>query len=279
MVDTTRIGTPLFSPTSGRSTKELLSAFTKDGYLTFPAVVDSNRLTELAETLRLRFEKVKANGELFRGGGTKHGHLNCFPGAESRFVYEALAESGVLDVVRDLSPAALRLPNIGCNFNLPHSLAQNEHIDGYAAEPFLVVNVAAVDTDITNGAIEIIPGTHCRPYKYWQLLLDRPKRLRLAMKRGDVLIRTSTLWHRGMPNLSDQARPMLAFSWEDGGSLLPDPYSAHGGQITFLPNRHRTDWSGRLRERAFIAAPGVGTAFLVVKSLIERETKAAAKPR
>lgn len=262
------------SPPSGRSMDQLRQAFAEDGYLTFPGVVDGHKLTELTERIRHQFATAQAMGRLFSGGGTVHGHLNCFPGAISRFVYAALAERGVLDVVRALSPTALRLPNVGCNFNLPGSLAQNEHVDGDPAEPFFVVNVAAVDTALANGAIEILPGTHRAHYKYWQLLLERPKRRRLVMKQGDALIRISTLWHRGMPNFSEEGRPMLAFSWENGGSLMPDPYAVHRGQIAFLPNRHRTDWMGRLRERAFVTAPALGTAFLFVKSLMDRTPNA-----
>ncbi len=257
------------------SMNDLRRDFAENGYVTFEGIVDRARLTELTESIRREFESQKATGRLFSGGGSVHGHLNCFPGVESRFVYEALAQRGILDVVRALSPAAIRPPNIGCNFNLPKSSPQNEHVDGYAAEPFLVVNVAAVDTGMANGAIELLPGTHRRRWKYWQIVFERPKRLRLAMKQGDVLIRTSTLWHRGMPNFTDVGRPMLAFSWEDGGSTLPDPYAVHEGRIAFLPNRHRTNWAGRLRERAFVAAPRAGTAFLVVKSLLERGPEAS----
>ena len=50
---------------------------------------------------------------------------------------------------------------------------------------------------------------------------------------------------------------------------LADPYSAHGGRITFLPNRHGTDWKGRLRERAFVAAPRLGSAYLFVQSMFD----------
>lgn len=264
-----------FPAPSDAAMNDLRRDFAENGYVTFEGIVDRARLTELTESIRREFASQKVTGRLFSGGGTVHGHLNCFPGAASRFVYDTLAQRGIFDVVRALSPAAVRLPNIGCNFNLPKSRPQNEHVDGYATEPFPVVNVAAVDTGIVNGAIELLPGTHRRNFKYWQIVLERPKRVRLSMKQGDVLIRTSTLWHRGMPNLTDEGRPMLAFSWEDGGSKLPDPYAVHEGRIAFLPNRHRTNWAGRVRERAFVAAPRVGTAFLVVKSLLEREPKAS----
>jgi hypothetical protein len=248
----------------------LKKAFADDGYIAFAGVVDRQRLADLDELILAEFERVKAAGELFAGGGVVSGHLNCFPGAVSRFVYETLESEGILDVVRALSPDPLRAPNVGCNLNLPNSSEQNEHIDGYASRPFLIVNVAAVDTDLSNGAMEILPRTHLRNYKHWQILLDRPHRRRLCMRQGDVVIRTSTLWHRGMPNPGARPRPMLAFTWEDGGSSHADPYQANGGRISFLPNRYATGWSGRLRERAYVAAPRVTTLLRAAQSLFER---------
>jgi hypothetical protein len=249
--------------------RALQRSFAENGYLTFEGVVDRTRLEELRGRLLREFERMKASGALFVGGGTMSGHLNCFPGEASRFVYELLEARGIFDLVRALSPSSLRAPNVGCNLNLPGSSSQNDHVDGYAAQPFLIVNVAAVDTNLTNGAMEILPGTHRRAYKYWQLVLESPERRRLSMKQGDVVLRTSTLWHRGMPNSSSEPRPMLAFTWEDGGSTRTDPYQIGDGSIAFLPNRYRTDWRGRWRERAFVAAPRVGTAYRVVRSLLE----------
>ncbi len=243
--------------------------FERDGYLLLEAVVPREPLARLSRAIVERWRVDNASGAMFAGGGTVSGHLNCFPGAESRFVHEALAASGTLRLVAELARQPLRHPHVGCNLNLPGSHPQNEHVDGYAAQPFLIANVAAVDTNLTNGAMEIIRGTHVREHKYWEIVLRNADRRRVPMHQGDVLIRTSTLWHRGMPNESSTPRPMLAFTWEDGGSQVADPYAAHAGRITFLPNRYRTDWRGRLIERAFVAAPRLGTAYRAARSLFE----------
>jgi hypothetical protein len=254
-------------PKVSRLTAALRTRFQDDGFVCLEAVVARNELRELTQSLLNRLQSDRTSGRLPRGGGSLSGHLNCFPGAESRFVYRALEREGVFELVRTLSTAPIDQPNIGCNLNLPGSGAQNEHVDGYAATPFLIVNVAAVDTDLSNGATEVFPRTHLRTYKYWEIALSGVRRQRLLMKQGDVLIRTSTLWHRGMPNHSVNARPMLAFTWENGGNQLADPYAVHDGRITFLPNRFATDWRGRIAERAFVTAPTLGKTYQVVRSL------------
>ena len=248
---------------------EYRSAFREDGYLLLRRVVPMAPLEQLCQRLCAEFARAKNAGELFSGGGMISGHLNCFPGAGSRFVLDALVEAGVLDLVRALSPQAERLPNVGCNFNLPSSSAQNHHLDGYASQPFMIANVAAVTTSVSNGAMQLSAGSHKRDYKYWEFALARLPALQLELSPGDVLLRPSTHWHRGMPNRTRTPRPMLGFSWEEGGSPLGDPYSVHEGQIKFLPNRYGQSLSGQLRERAFASLPSLGAGYLFLRSLLQ----------
>src|SRR5262249_46387382 len=156
------------------------------------------------------------------------GHLNCYPGEAARFAYEALKAHGIVDVIRAISPKSNREPNMGCNFNLPGSVIQHIHMDGVYTREFMIANVAVVGTDLVNGAIDVVPGTHDRFYPYWKFALAGRPHKRLPAEAGDVLVRISRLWHRGMPNHSAAPRPMLAFSWEDGGSVYDDPFSVDG---------------------------------------------------
>lgn len=247
---------------------ELEGFYREYGYLLLSQVVERAPLDALHADLTAEFARAKRDGELFAGGGMIHGHLNCFPGAQSRFVYTALEDAGVIDLIRRFSTTELRQPNIGCNFNMPGSHAQNHHVDGYAATPFMIANVALVKTTAFNGSMQISPRSHRRDYKYWQFVFARHRTLRVDMEVGDVVLRPSTLWHRGMPNRSTQIRPMLGFTWEDGGSRLDDPYSVHEGKIKFLPNRYAQDFAGRLRERAFSSLPALGAGYLFVRSLL-----------
>src|SRR5258707_11532241 len=75
--------------------QDLSSAFEREGYVMLPNVVSKSRLAALTEELRGEFARARASGELFSGGGTISGHLNCFPGAQSRFVYDELEQYGV----------------------------------------------------------------------------------------------------------------------------------------------------------------------------------------
>ena len=249
----------------------LKRTFAEEGYVIFKNVVSKERLAQLRDRLQQEFDRAKTSGGLFSGGGLISGHLNCFPGEESRFVYESLEQHGIIDVVKALFPKATRLPNVGCNFNLPHSVAQHYHMDRNFLDHFIIANVAVVDTDLTNGAIDLVPGTHKKFYKFWRFAVERPHRAskRISMNQGDVMVRDSNVWHRGMPNHTELARPMLAFTWEDGGTTQGDPFQQESGKIVFRQNWYRPTRLGRLRERTFVTAPITYSAYRFVSSLLD----------
>jgi ectoine hydroxylase-related dioxygenase (phytanoyl-CoA dioxygenase family) len=246
-------------------------AIAEDGYIVFRNVVSPERLSELARKIAEEFGRAKASGQLFSGGGLFSGHLNCFPGEASRFAYDTIQEQGIVDLIKTVFPKAQRPPNVGCNLNLPKSVAQHYHADRNFVDNFMIANVAVVDTDLTNGAIDLLPGTHKKFYKYWRFAVERAHRLstRVAMRQGDVLVRNSNVWHRGMPNHTSVPRPMLAFTWEDGGSRQSDPFAVDDGKIAFRTNWFRPNFAGRLRERTFVTAPVTYSAYRFVSSLFD----------
>lgn len=243
--------------------------FAEQGYLVLKNIVPKDELSELKERIFAAYEQAKQTGTLFAGGGNISGHLNCFPGAGSRFAYRALEERGVLDLIRELyrKPMPLR---VSSNFNLPGSVPQHYHMDGVFAEDFMIANVAVVDTDLVNGAIDLLPGTHKRFYEFWRYAIQRCYKLttRFRMEQGDVLVRTSRLWHRGMPNKSVTPRPMLAFTFGEKVAPKTDPFLIKEGNVCFEPNWFRPDLLGRIRERTFVTAPITYSAYRLARSLV-----------
>lgn len=239
------------------------------GYSVLRSVVSKDKLSELAGSLRREYERALAGGELFEGGGRISGHLNFFPGEQARFVHEEVAARGVIDVVGAVAPEQAVAMRVAGNFNLPGSVAQHYHSDGFYTDNFLICNIALVDTDVTNGAIDVLPGTHKRFYSFRDYALRRTYRLstRLPLGQGDVLLRRSTLWHRGMPNRSSAARPMMALTFGEKSAPAGDPFRVNDGRVYFYPNWFGTNRLGRIRERVFVAAPMSYSAYRFVRSL------------
>lgn len=256
------------SLTSGTA-ETLKRSFADDGYFVIRNVIAPEKLSKLHQNIVAEFDRAKQSGTLFSGGGLMSGHLNCFPGAGARFIYETLQERGIIALLQELHPRVNRMPNVGCNFNLPNSVTQHYHTDRDFTKDFLILNVAVVDTVVANGAIEMIPGTHKQYYPYWRFALQRTAQnsIRVPMKQGDIMVRTSNVWHRGMPNQTTVARPMIALTWEDGGSTQEDPFAVESGKITFRPNWFRPTRLGRIREQMFVRVPLSYSAFRFVRSL------------
>jgi hypothetical protein len=240
-----------------------------DGYVIFRDVVSKDGLAGLGRTIVSEFDRARAANELFEGGGLHSGHLNCYPGEAARFVYDELVAAGIVDLVRAVRPDIVDSVRATMNFNLPGSVAQHYHMDGLYTKEFLVCNVAVVDTDLANGAIDLLPGTHREFYKFWRYAVERKYRLstRVPMACGDVIVRKSTLWHRGMPNRTDAPRPMMAITFGEVDPADPDPFMVNDGRVLFYANWFSSSRLGQLRERTFVAAPKTYSAYRFARSL------------
>jgi hypothetical protein len=255
--------------TSGLDLDEFADALDRDGYIVIRDVVSKERLSAFAVELLDEFGRLTEEGLPFEGGGLLSGHLNCFPGARARFIYDELVDRGIVDLVRGYRPDIADSIRPTLNFNLPGSVAQHYHMDDAYLKEFLICNVAVVDTDLTNGAIDVLPGTNREYYKFWRYALERKYRLttRLPMQQGDAVVRKSTLWHRGMPNRSAAPRPMMAITFGEVEDTDADPFAINDGEIEFYPNWFTTSRLGRLRERTFVKAPVTYSAYRFVTSL------------
>lgn len=244
-------------------------ALDDDGYVVIPGVVDRGVLDVFCKTIDDEYQRVNGDGQLMHGGGSFSGHLNCYPGESARAVYDQMSDSGVFEVIRAARPHVADQPRVTLNYNLPGSVAQHYHMDGMYTRDFLICNVAVIDTDLVNGAIDVLPGTHRTFLPFWKYAIGRTWRrtTRVPLQQGDVVIRRSTLWHRGMPNKSARPRQMLAVTFGEVPGDGRDPLLENGGETEFYANWFRPTRLGRLRERIFVAAPISYAAYRFVRSL------------
>lgn len=260
---------PIVDDISARDIERCRAVFDRDGCIVFRGVVATEPLRALGDSLTATYEAMVAQNQLFEGGGTYSGHLNCFPGEASRFVWDQLEAAGITGLARALRPDLADDIRVTMNFNLPGSVAQHYHSDGLYLEEFLICNIAVVDTDVVNGALDVLPGTHQRFYRFWEYATRRKYLLstRIPVRAGDVILRRSTMWHRGMPNHTDRPRPMMAITFGEAAAPGGDPWLENGGRPSFMPNWYKTSRLGRVRERVFVKAPLAYSAYRFVKSL------------
>jgi hypothetical protein len=242
------------------------------GYATIEGCLPPECCEALAGEIAAEYDRF-ASARYRVIGGRLSGHLNCFPGAGVRTLVEAAEQAGITRLVSEMYGAPLELEHVGCNCNLPGSHYQTFHLDSIWSKPCVIVNVVLVETNFTNGAIEIVAGAQHGPLSYWRFVTSRLSRrgVRHPMKPGDVLIRSSRVWHRGAPNYSDKMRPMLALTyWPLRERQVDIDYDQYGGKITFLANRFGTNFLGLTKELIEAYLPWVSSMLSLAGSLPRR---------
>lgn len=203
--------------------------FDRDGYLIFPKVLTSVDL-----------DNVKAALAPYLGKNIKG--RNEFEGRESNRVYAMLAKSSVFaDLVTHPLALSFVEADLGRDCLLSACLAINLH-PGETAQPWhfddshfqwprprpsLGVSTfwALTDTTDSNGATEILPGSHVWPDDHIDGAIAeedfsktgkregdpgaRADAMKVVMPAGSLMIAKGTLWHRGGANVSDEERLLI----------------------------------------------------------------------
>jgi hypothetical protein len=80
-----------------------------------------------------------------------------------------------------------------------------------------------------------------------------------------MLVRFSTMWHRGTKNKTDQVRPMMSLTF---GEKSAPPGDAFDSDIVFQPNWYGTSRKDEVRERVFATVPVVYSTMRFCRSLV-----------
>jgi hypothetical protein len=143
------------------------------------------------------------------------------------------ADPDVVRICRLLVGADMTMCQLASDTPLLGSDYQEIHRDtpalfpesGLETPPFqLAVNFSLVDVTLANGPLEIAPGTHEQSKESGLQRIARGE-VTLApvqMQAGDVLIRDVRGLHRGTPNATDNARPMIVIGYSRRWLFRPE---------------------------------------------------------
>jgi len=221
-----------------------LSALRKDGFVVLEDVVALEHVDLLQEKL---LEDLQAlMGRADAPYNFNRGNIQQDPPPFPPYLFrDVLLNDLVVCVTKGLLGRGVKNAFYSGNTALPSTERQPVHADlgqlwkGLeTAHPAygLVVNVPLVDMEERNGSTELWPGSHldCAVsiednLKVPEAALARRREsgppVQPRVRRGSILIRDIRLWHAGMPNRTDQPRPMLAMIhyarwWNTGEPLL-----------------------------------------------------------
>lgn len=213
----------------GRSFGDCRAEFDRNGYLIFEHVLTAAQL-----------DAIKAALAPWLGQNIKG--RNEFEGRDTNRVYAMLAKSPVFaELVTHPLPLAFAEAELGRDCLLSACLAINLH-PGETAQPWhfddshyqwprprpslgLSTFWTVTDTTETNGATEILPGSHLWPEDTIDGAVGeddfsmkatregdpgaRPDAVKAVMPAGSLMIAKGTLWHRGGANVSDESRLVI----------------------------------------------------------------------
>lgn len=242
----------------GRSFADWKEEFDSVGYVIFKNVLDGDQLRAIRGALAPHLQTGKTG-------------RNDFEGLSTRRVYALLAKSPVFaDLVVHPLALAFAEAELGDTCLLSACLAINL-LSGETAQPWHYDDGSisaprpreayglsafwAIDaTTETNGATEIIPGSHLWPEQHLQTgsvrpsdfsnsnIRDidedpgaRPDAIKIVMPEGSLALMKGTLWHRGGANKSSGSRliitPQYCCGWarqiENMTLAVPPEIAAH----------------------------------------------------
>lgn len=242
--------------------------FAEQGYVVLRGALPAELCSNIGAAIVAEYQRLCDAGWRFTSSGWLAGHLNLTLGPAGGEILAALEAAEVPRLIERICEEPMALGQVAGNLNLPGSSYQDFHIDGNFTERTMIANVCLVETIVGNGATALVPASHASAMSFWRFNSEHWARseVRPALSPGDVLLRPSTLWHRGTPNRSAVPRPMAAFVW--GAAQAVDPAAAESElsrPLTIYGNKYYGRWR-RLKEFTAVRLPWLDHAVRLGRS-------------
>ena len=185
------------------------------------------------------------------------GNLDLKPSKVILRVWEDLKEQGISEVIKKLTNKSLNdfdLKYAG-NISLPKKGNQFYHTDGTKRPRKILIGVPIEDLNEIDGPTELIPGSHIHKISYWKFHLEKffKKKIKLVLKKGDIFIRESYIWHKGTKNNSTKLRIIILFILSEKN----ENYSRQEilNNVEFGDNMFEVSLYGKIKEMISVYLP------------------------
>lgn len=205
--------------------EQAISSIRSEGYVVLENIINHDHLDTLRERMDADSRKL-IKAEKWGGAGMLKGHLQQGPPPFAPYIFQDIvANPFIIQITKELLGEGVYNNFYNGNTNCPGSGTQPLHRDGdhlwqnmETAHPTaeVLVNISPQDTSEENGSVELWPGSHLDvsgrhiDEKHEARRREIAPPIRGNAKKGSALIRDMRLWHRGVPNLSDEPRHMIA---------------------------------------------------------------------
>jgi hypothetical protein len=234
---------------------QILGGLYGDGIIGLKGAFTREWVQRLREDIDDLFEEGLARPGALVGRGPKRYYAEVHP-ERIRGFSDLVTHPWVVAVCRAVLGPDYRIVEIGFDVPLPGAMLQPWHRDFPAPDATLVgrrlnslaFNVTTVDVSEEMGPFEIAPGTQWDEPEGFEHEMFPPKTLyprydaraqKKLPRMGDISARSALTIHRGTPNRSEQARPVLVL-----GVDAPDGKNAdrHDLQLTRVFHETLPEW-------------------------------------
>ena len=248
--------------------------FEKNGYILLSSKINNKDFDNLCE--KIIFETNKYYSENINKikslGGYLTGNLELLPDKKLIEVWKLLCSEDFENTFENIVGKKLSNFNIKCSGNivLPNKGYQHFHTDGPLKSNKIILNLAIHEINETNAPTQIIPGTHNRNIKYWKFYLNEifKEKIFIRMKKGDVIIRNHSIWHRGTKNKSKNLRILLLFALTEK-SLDKNFSQEINENLTIGENQFKSSFKQKLKEVFSIYLAPIYIFYRIISSLVK----------
>jgi ectoine hydroxylase-related dioxygenase (phytanoyl-CoA dioxygenase family) len=214
---------------SQSSTTINFESYLKNGYLILENIIDTDVCNQLSDLINhhTNFERYSSKGGYIYGDGNMQRVYNLVT-KENQF-RQLLENSIIHDVMRkifhrDTFHSKYYLTSFHANVLAPEASPQIWHIDANVPEPLpdwnirANVNFLVQDYTGSNGATEVIPGSHrwLRKPTLKEANSLNPSSITIEAPKGSAIVWHGYLWHRSGQNTTKSSRIALLSTYAAG---------------------------------------------------------------
>ncbi len=248
---------------------EKLDNFEKNGFIILRNFIKDENFNYLCE--KLKENVLQEFKKLDKKGGSLMGNLNVSPGIYSKKIFERLNTEEFKKIIQNISKKNFSAFDIisGGNLNFQYKYNQHFHTDSKFDNSFLIVNVVTEDIFEINGPLEVLPGTQKEKLPYWKVIFKKSKKI--LAKKGDLIIRTSNLWHRGTKNISKNPRLLLAYTFKEKKGENGNVEFEDNKDLRILDNLFKSNVKGALKENFYTRLSYLYKSFRLLRSIFTKK--------
>ena len=246
--------------------------FQDKGHILLKQFITNNSFIEICKNLKKDILEEYKNSDKKKLGGLYMGNLGVTTGKYSKIIYNLLIENGLDKIIEEISKNKFSEFDIaiGGNLNLPGGFDQHFHTDGLFGSNLIIVQVATENVNKFNGPLEIVLNTHKSYFPYWKFFFKKNKTLKFLLSRGDIVIRTGDLWHRGTKNISKETRYLLGISLTKKKNNVVKNNFDENNQVNFISNMFKPDFFGKIREIIYTRFKYIYIFIRLIKSFFKK---------